>query len=205
MFAAAIKARRLLKFMHALRQLSPRWSMERIGQLETRRRNMANEVATKEEKKNGGNLVRQEATPLLSLQHEMNRLFDEFKHGFGFTQPGRFEPLSNYHAKVDVKDTEKEIVVTAELPGVDMKDIEVITNGNSISIKGEKRSEKEEKGKGYYKMERSYGSFYRLIPLPCEVEQENINASYKDGILKVVLAKSKESLKTEKKIEIKNG
>jgi HSP20 family protein len=180
--------------------------MEKIGQLKTRRRKMANEVATKEEKKNGGNLVRQEATPLLSLQHEMNRLFDEFKHGFGFTQPGHsLEPLSNYHAKVDVKDTEKEIVVTAELPGVDMKDIEVVTNGNSISIKGEKRSEKEEKGKGYYKMERSYGSFYRLIPLPCEVEQENINASYKDGILKVVLAKSKESLKTEKKIEIKNG
>jgi HSP20 family protein len=167
---------------------------------------MANEVATKEEKKNGGNLVREEGTPLHSLQHEMNRLFDEFKHGFGFTQPGRwFEPLSSYHAKVDVKDTEKEIVVTAELPGVDMKDIEVTTNGNSTSIKGEKRSEKEEKEKGYYKMERSYGSFYRLIPLSCEVEPENINASYKDGVLKVVLPKSKESLKTQRKIEVKNG
>jgi HSP20 family protein len=156
-----------------------------------------------------GKLALREETSLFhSFQQEMNHLFDEFRHGFGygFDQPMKWlEPFSEYNARVDVKDSDKEIVVSAEVPGVDMKDIDVEMTPNGLTIKGEKRQEKEEKDKGYYKMERSYGSFYRLVPIPCEVDKGNIGASYKDGVLKVTLSKTKQAAVAGQKITVKAG
>jgi HSP20 family protein len=163
-------------------------------------------LATKEETKKNGGLIREELPRFGSLQQEINRLFDEFGQGFGFLRPTKWlEPLADFHAKVDVKETDKEIVVTAELPGVDMKDIDVSINSNGLVIKGEKREEKEEKEKGYYKMERSYGSFHRVLPLPAEVDRDHITATHKDGVVKITLPKTEQVLKDEKKISLKAG
>jgi len=168
---------------------------------------MKNAIATKEEtKKNGGLLSRWDHPFFYSLHQEMNRLFEEFERGFGFRAGSRWlEPISDFHAHVDVKDTDKELVITAEVPGVEMKDIDVSITSDGLTIKGEKRAEKEEKDKGYYRMERGYGSFQRVVPLPCEVDRNSINATYKDGVVKVTLPKTKEAIQNTQKITVKAG
>jgi HSP20 family protein len=164
---------------------------------------MATTTPVKEEKKQTTALAPRRENPLFSLQEEMNRLFEDFTRGFH--KPLWLEPVSDFNAKVDMKDNEKNVEVTAELPGVELKDIEVRLEDNSLVIKGEKRSEKEEKDKNYYRMERSYGSFYRVLPMPCAIDKDSVDASYKDGVLKVSLTKSKEALSNGKKIQIKAG
>lgn len=168
---------------------------------------MKNAVATKEDtKKNGEMLLRREHPFFDTLQNEMNRLFEDFGHGLGFPRTGKWlESLGEFHAKVDVKETDKEVVVSAEVPGVDIKDIDVSLKNGGLLIKGEKRQEKEEKDKGYYRMERSYGSFERYLPLPCEIDRESVAASYKDGVVKITMQKTKEAIKNEKPIEVTAG
>jgi len=104
--------------------------------------------------------------PFYSLQKEMNNLFDSFFRGFdpaprGFS--GRFSEA--FSPSIDVKENDKEFIIKAELPGVEEKDIDVTVTGDSVTIRGEKKEEKEDKDKNYYYMERSYGSFCRVIPL----------------------------------------
>lgn len=165
---------------------------------------MTNTVAKKDDAKNI-QVTKTELPLFQSLHNEMNRLFEEFTSRMHLAEPKWREPLTPFTAKVDVKDAEKELVVTAEIPGVNFEDIEVALRPDGLAICGEKKEEKEEKEKGYYKMERTYGSFFRLVPIPFPVEREEISASYKDGVLKVVLPKSKEILSNEKKIEVKKG
>lgn len=143
--------------------------------------------------------------PFLALQDEMNKLFEDFRQGFPFGRSTWLEPIAEFNAKVDMKQNENEIVVTSELPGVDLKDIEVKVEDNAIIIKGQKRSEKEEKENNYYRMERSYGSFYRHLPLPGAVQKDSVEAIYKDGVLKVTLPKSKEAKANGKQIQVKAG
>lgn len=101
----------------------------------------------------------------------------------------------------DISENEKEYTVTAELPGIDEKDLEVTIAGGMLSVKGEKKQEKEEKGETYHRIERSYGSFHRSFRIPDAVQEDKVDATYKDGILKLVIPKSKES--AVKKIAIK--
>lgn len=142
-----------------------------------------------------------------SLQDEVNKIFEEFRHGFHFA-PGaleNFEKLEKFggvQTKVDVKETDKAVIVTAELPGVELNDIEVTLKNDGLVISGEKKFEKEEKDKGYYRMERSYGSFYRTVPFPCAINRDEVNASYKDGLLKVTMPKTAEAIENEKKISV---
>jgi HSP20 family protein len=104
---------------------------------------------------------------------------------------------------VDIAESDKAYEVTAELPGMDEKNIEVkLTNGN-LTIKGEKREEKEEKKKDYYLSERHFGSFERQFRVPEGVDVEKIEASFKKGVLTVTLPKRPEAQKPEKKINIK--
>ncbi|MBP7796306.1 MAG: Hsp20/alpha crystallin family protein [Elusimicrobiales bacterium] len=96
--------------------------------------------------------------------------------------------------KIDLKETEKEIIVNAEIPGVDKKDIKLDLNENSLTISYEKKMEKDEKNKGGWRIiERSYGSFARTIPLPQPVDENSAKATYKDGVLNIVLKKTKET------------
>ena len=103
---------------------------------------------------------------------------------------------------VDVTETENEVLVKAELPGMDQKDIEVSLVGDVLTIKGEKKEEKEEKGENVHRIERSYGSFSRSFSLPCEVKSEAVEAKFKDGVLSLKLPKAEISKKKSIKIDV---
>ena len=138
-----------------------------------------------------------------SLQQEMNRLMDRFARGAGGGgMVEREEGPWKFSPSVDVSENDKEIHVYAELPGLDEKDIDVTLSGGNLIIRGEKKSEKEEKGKHFYRKESSYGAFHRSISLPTEVEEDKVEATYKKGVLKIVLPKSTEGRKARKKISI---
>ena len=104
---------------------------------------------------------------------------------------------------VDFTDTEKAYEVTAELPGIDEKDIEVKVANGILSIKGEKQEEKEEKKKDYYLRERNFGSFERSFQVPDSVDTDKIEASFKKGVLTVTLPKKPEAQAAAKKIDVK--
>jgi HSP20 family protein len=150
---------------------------------------------------------RQEEDALLDLRSQMNRLFDDF-----FERPFGLSPffdeasmMGDFAPRLDVSETDKEINVSAELPGMEPEDIHITIDRNSLTISGEKRAEKEEKSKRHYRIERSYGSFQRSIPLPSEVDEEKIDATFKRGVLKVRLPKLEGVDEKSKRISIKNG
>jgi HSP20 family protein len=133
------------------------------------------------------------------MRKEMDRLWDSFLEG----RPGRrAREGEEWVPSLDFSETKSDLVVKAELPGIDPKDIDISINEGVLTIKGEKRQEKEEKEEGYHLVERSYGSFTRSIRLPGEVQNDKINASYKNGVLKINLPKSEEAKKREIKIKV---
>ena len=131
---------------------------------------------------------------------ETDRLLDTFL--FGTPQKRDFREEVEWLPAVDVAETKDEIVVNAEVPGMDPKEFDISLSEGTLTIKGEKKQEKEEKEKNYHLIERSHGSFTRSILLPTDVQSEKISASYKDGILKITLPKSEEAKKREIKIEV---
>jgi HSP20 family protein len=133
------------------------------------------------------------------MRREMDRLWDSFFDG-GLR--GRMERAGEWLPSLDVSETKNELVVKAEVPGMDPKDIDISLSDGMLTIKGEKKQEKEEKEADYHLVERSYGSFTRSVQLPREVQGEKINASYKNGILKITLPKSEEAKKKEIKIKV---
>ncbi|MGA8820968.1 MAG: Hsp20/alpha crystallin family protein [Xanthobacteraceae bacterium] len=151
--------------------------------------------------------------PFESLRREVDRLFDDFDGGF-WRSPFRnplfdVAPLRRGEAAfaampaVDVSETDKAYEITAELPGMDEKNVEVKVANGVLTIKGEKQDEKEEKKKDYYMRERSFGSFERTFALPDGVDSDKIEANFKKGILSVTLPKNAEAQKAEKKIAVK--
>jgi len=143
-------------------------------------------------------------SPLSSFQQRMNDLFDDFFRGFPLASPGALDDrFGAFYPSIDVKEGDKEIIVKAELPGLEEKEIEVLLADDALTIKGEKKEEKEDKGKNYYHMERTYGSFHRVIPLPVEVDSKKVEATFKNGVLSVVLPKTEKAKASGKKISIK--
>jgi HSP20 family protein len=152
--------------------------------------------------------------PFESLRQEIDRLFDDFGWGFRWPSPRSLfaaEPLFRRQLRwaatpvVDVAESEKAFEITAELPGMDEKNIEVKAADGRLTIKGEKQEEKEEKKKDYYLHERHFGSFERSFEVPESVDSEKIEASFKKGVLTVTLPKKSEAQKPAKKIEVKAG
>jgi HSP20 family protein len=133
------------------------------------------------------------------MRKEMDRLWDSFFEG-GLRR--RAEGGGEWLPSLDVSETKNELVVKAEVPGMDPKDIDISLSDGMLTIKGEKKQEKEEKEADYHLVERSYGAFTRSVQLPKEVQSEKINASYKNGILKITLPKSEEAKKKEIKIKV---
>ncbi len=138
--------------------------------------------------------------PFFSLQREIDRLFDDFARGFPAIGSG-FGTMSKMMPTMDVAETDKEIEVTAELPGLEEKDVQINVADNILTIKGEKKAEKEEKEKDYRLIERSYGSFERSLELPAGVNADAIKAHIDKGVLKVVVPKPAPA--QVKKIEVK--
>ena len=153
--------------------------------------------------------------PFESLRRDIDRLFEDFAGGFwrspfprsffDIAPLGRGEPSWTATPAVDVTETDKAYEVTAELPGMDEKNIEVNVANGVLTIKGEKQEEKEEKKKDYYLRERSFGSFQRAFQVPEGVDTDKIEASFKKGLLTVTLPKTPETQKAAKKIEVKAG
>ena len=125
------------------------------------------------------------------LQDRMNRLFDDAGHTWRTDEPAA---TTAWSPAVDIFETEGEIVVKAEVPGMDRKDITLNLENNVLTLKGERRFVKETKEDNYHRIERSYGGFSRTFSIPATVDEEKIRAEYKDGVLKIVLPK-KEQLK----------
>jgi HSP20 family protein len=143
--------------------------------------------------------------PFYSLQREMNSLFDNFFRGFNVAPRGFAAGMGNFTPSVDVKENEKEVIIKAELPGVEEKDIDVTVTNDSVTIKGEKKEEKEDKNKNYYYMERSYGSFCRVIPLEAEIESGKAEARFKNGILDIKIPKNQNAKEKGTKVSIKTA
>jgi HSP20 family protein len=144
---------------------------------------------------------RGEERSLPAVQQDMNRWFDDFFGGFGLTPFGFFdEAWDTFSPRVNVVEGDKEIKVSAELPGMDEQDINVSLSHGVLTINGEKKEE--HKGENYYRMERSYGSFQRSIPLPCEVDDSKVEAVFKKGVLTINLPKTAD-VQVRKRISIK--
>lgn len=149
-------------------------------------------------RKEDRSLVERGGEPFSYLRNQINRVFDDL---WGEPWLGRGEGFTGFAPQVDVTETENEVKVCAELPGVDAKDVDV-TVENTLTIKGEKKYEREENEKGQYRMERSYGSFERAIPLPVEVDDSNAKAEFKNGLLYLTLPKRPGAESRRKKIPI---
>lgn len=147
---------------------------------------------------------RQDVDPFRDLQRQMNALFDDFFRDFPLDSRwgDRRLAAAGFNPRVDVSETEKEVRVSAELPGMDEKDITVEMGDAAITIRGEKKEEKEEKGKNWFTRELSCGSFHRIIPLPSSVEGEKANAKFKKGVLTITVPKKAEEQARRKAIKI---
>ena len=151
------------------------------------------------------------ASPVRHFHNEIDRVFDDFFRGFGFPAMsfGRDLPILAQSEwlkpTVDIAETEKEYVISVEIPGVEEKDFTLDLSDGTLTIRGEKRQEKEEKEMNYYRMERSYGSFMRVVSLPEDVDQEKISAGYANGVLKVKLPRKLRAKTESRKIPIFNG
>lgn len=142
---------------------------------------------------------RQAYDPFFSLRDEMDRLFDAFS--LQMPASPRSEAALNF--SLDVSENDKEIAIHAELPGVDEKNIDVQLHGDVLTIRGEKSQEKEDKQRNYHLIERRYGSFARSIRLPFEPKDSDVKASFKQGVLNLVVTKPVENKPSPKKIEVK--
>jgi HSP20 family protein len=143
------------------------------------------------------NVVRRGSNdPFTALQREIDHLFQDFTRGWP-----AFGTTSELTPSMDVTETDKEIEITAELPGLEEKDVQVNVADNILTIKGEKRAEKKEKDKNYRLFERSYGSFSRTLELPAGVDPDAIKANISNGVLKVTVPKPAPA--QVKKVEIK--
>jgi HSP20 family protein len=147
---------------------------------------------------------REEADPFMTLHREMNRLFDDVFRGFEAGPLGGLGRTATWPGgswpSVEVSETDKDVRVSAELPGLEEKDVEVLLGDGVLTIRGEKRSEVEDKGHAF--SERVYGRFERRIPLAWDVEEDKIQASFKNGVLTVALPKSAQAEAKTRRIAI---
>jgi HSP20 family protein len=142
---------------------------------------------------------REEEHPFVNLQREMNRLFD------GFLQGWDKEPAEGFGAftpRIDMAEDEKSLILSAELPGMNDKDIEVSLSRDLLTIRGEKKHEQEQRRGNYFYSERSFGSFARTVRMPREVDADKVRAEFKKGILKITLPKTLPAGKETRKIAV---
>ena len=152
------------------------------------------------------------SSSLSTLQSDVNRLFDEFFNRSAFDlMPGNwglsdvFERthLDAVQPKIDLKETETELKISAELPGMIEDDVEVSLANGIPTLRGEKKEEKCENEKGWYRSERRYGHFQRSLQLPCEIKEDEVKAEYQHGVLTITLPKSQTEQKQYRSIPVK--
>jgi HSP20 family protein len=144
------------------------------------------------------------------FSEEMDRLFEDFGFGRGWLAPGfergldRLETLAEgaWAPQVEVIERDNRLIVRADLPGMTKDDVKVDLDDNSLVIRGERKTEHEEDEEGYYRSERSYGSFYRRIPLPSGVKAEEANADFRNGVLEITMPAAKRADAERRQLEI---
>jgi HSP20 family protein len=142
---------------------------------------------------------------MLALQTDINRAFDHFWRSFASPMvPWEMGALfEKAMPRMEVSETDREIEISAELPGMSETDLDVSVTKDALKIKGEKKSEREENGKDFYLRERSYGAVQRVIPLPDGLDIESVKATFKNGVLNVSIPKTEEALAQVKRIPVK--
>ncbi|MEW6109551.1 MAG: Hsp20/alpha crystallin family protein [Nitrospirota bacterium] len=159
-------------------------------------------------KKESKELTKSEPARALSPFEEMERRFEEFfRRPFSLLGPSwwprlRMPEMEEFTPSVDIFEEGDEVVVKAEIPGMKKEEIEVNLTDNTVTISGEKKKEEKVEKKGYYRLERSFGSFKRTFQMPTEVQTDKAKAKFKDGVLEVRAPKTEEAKKKEKKILI---
>lgn len=134
---------------------------------------------------------------MMSMRESMDRLFEDF-----FTRRPRTAAPLVWQPATEVFETDSEVVVKAELPGIDPKSVAVTITAEGLSIKGEAKADHEEKGRNYYRRELRYGAFQRTIPLPTEVKSEETKAAFRNGILEVRVPKAERVRPKTVKVEV---
>jgi len=139
---------------------------------------------------------------LLDIQKEMNQLLDRFFSNTAFDGDRESAFLTTWNPSVDIKETKDEFVVQAELPGLKKKDVRITYKDGVLTIEGERKQEKEEKDKNFYRVERQFGKFYRAFQIPGAIKEDQIQAKFKDGLLTIRLPKSDEEKAREIEVKI---
>jgi len=134
------------------------------------------------------------------MQREINRMFDSFFRGSGNEEALQ---MPSWDPAVDVAEDESGYVVKVELPGVNRSDVKIVVQDRQLTIRGEKKQEKEARETNYHRVERSYGSFQRTFTLPSGVKSDKIEAAYSDGVLTVTLPKAEEARSKEIEVRVK--
>jgi HSP20 family protein len=145
-----------------------------------------------------------ERDPFRALRREMDRMFEDFSRGLPFGPTAEGEGFA-VAPRIDVSETDSEMLVSAELPGMKEDEIDVTLAGNMLSISGEKKSEQERKAEDYHVMERSFGRFSRALPVPFDADPDQVKASFKDGVLTVKIPKPAEEKGKSRKIAIEHA
>lgn len=171
---------------------------------------MSNKPTQVEVKKSGNGQPAPVQHPFRSLRDQIDRLMDEFDRGLFPARWMEMTPFSKLTSEirglvpaVDMVDEEKAYRVTAELPGLSEKDIEITKDGDLLTITGEKKEEREESEKGYFLSERHYGAIERSLRLPDGIDDSKVEATFENGVLTVILPKTPEAVSKPKKIAIK--
>ncbi len=137
---------------------------------------------------------------MMSIQQEMRSLWDRI---FGIETEGPPTRMYGLWApSIDVYETDSDVRIKVDLPGMTARDIDISIKDHVLSIKGERKQEEEVRDENFYRMERSYGSFRRMIELPVDVKKEQIDATFKEGVLTISLPKAKEAIPKETKIPV---
>ena len=154
--------------------------------------------------------------PMRMLRDDVNRLFEDFMHqwpfrpaGAGWRERGPGSVMAEAlrlpaEPRTDISETEKAYEIAVEIPGMDAKDVDLSVSGDSIVLKGEKRSEREEKDKDWHLTERSYGAFRRAFTIPADADSAKASASFDKGVLHVTLPKSATAKSGQRKIDIRS-
>lgn len=164
---------------------------------------MNNSILPINRKGNRLSVRREDESPVQAIQNEMNRMFDQFFADPFPLMPARYNRALEFYPRVDIAESETEYKVSAELPGIDEKDVQISLEKNALVLSGEKKTESEEKEKSYHRIERSYGSFQRVIQFDRELNEDKASAVFKNGVLTITLPKAEDAIKKSRKIEIK--
>lgn len=144
-----------------------------------------------------------DTNPLISLQRDINHVFEDFWNKVENGWNGGDDIKGMFGPSTDITETDASVDVSIELPGMTENDIDISLSSNAMTIRGEKKIEREEERKGIYMSERSYGSFYRTVPLPAGVDATKADAKFKNGVLTVSLPKTEEAQASVRRIPVK--